>query len=571
MWIDELLRDAPRGAWCVVIASWLRTGALAASAIAIGGVLDRTLAGEPIFSTVTAAIACALLGAFAGMCAESLPGRIQGEEEARWRQRVVAAGLRVNALEPSHGDRPDRATENSIVDAATSGVEKTGGYRATFLAATFASFTAPIIVLIAWAVGIHPLSALALAGFVALVPAVIIVAGSLLRRSNAHYRSREAQAASRYLEMLEGLGTINVLGAFPRVRREYAESARNAMAELGRLLARNQVMIIVNDAAFGLVMSGAAVALLLWQLAGDAVSAGDAFAGLLLVMLLVEPIDRVGRTFYVGLGGRARRKQLESLLAESGEGPDPAGAPNALRAAGDLELSGVTVSHGDRTVLDGVDLRIPAGAHVSVVGPTGAGKSTLLRVVAGLQPVTAGDITLDGEPCTAAHLRQRMNLVSQNASLLSTTVADNLRLVDPTATDAQLLAALEQAHLRGEILTRPHGLAGAVGEGGAMLSGGQRRRLMLARALLRERPVLLLDEATADLDRRTETLVRESLHSAAGGRTVVQVAHRLEMTTDSDLVIVIEGGRITAADSPAELRERPGYYRAALKTNVEQV
>lgn len=571
MWINELLRDAPRGAWCVVAASWLRTGALAASAIAIGGVLDRTLTGQPMTSSVATAIGCALFGALAGTVAESLPGRIQGEEEARWRRRVVTAGLRVGATEPATGHQAEPATENSIVDAATSGVEKTGAYRATFLAATFASFTAPLIVLIAWAVGIHPLSALALAGFVFLVPAVIVVAGRLLRRSNADYRRREAQAASRYLEMLEGLGTIKVLGAFPRVWREYAESARNAMAELGRLLARNQTTIIVNDAVFGLFMSGAAVTLLLWQLAVGEVSAGKALAGLLLVVLLVEPIDRVGRTFYVGLGGRARRAQLESLLTEIDDDPDLAVAPNALRTPADVELSRVTVRHGDRTVLESVDLRIPAGAHVSIVGPTGAGKSTLLRVIAGLQPVTSGTITLDGGPCTAAHLRQRMNLVSQHASLLSTTVADNLRLVDPTATDAQLLEALGQAHLRAEIQVKPHGLAEPVGDSGAMLSGGQRRRLTLARALLRERPVLLLDEATADLDRRTEALVRESLHRARNGRTVVQVAHRLEMTAESDLVVVIEDGRIAAVGDPAELRERPGFYQAALNTNAEHV
>jgi ABC-type multidrug transport system fused ATPase/permease subunit len=161
-----------------------------------------------------------------------------------------------------------------------------------------------------------------------------------------------------------------------------------------------------------------------------------------------------------------------------------------------------------------------------------------------------------------------MTLVAQHAGLLSTTVADNLRLAAPNASDAELRDALDRAHLGAELEQR--GLDAPVGNAGAHLSGGQRRRLTLARALLRERPVLLFDEATADLDRRTEALVRETLREAAVGRTVVQVAHRLAMTVDSDLVVVLDGGRVVDQGTPSELRARGGYYRDALAAEATE-
>ncbi|WP_282851942.1 ATP-binding cassette domain-containing protein [Gulosibacter sediminis] len=603
MWIAEMLRDAPRGAWLAVAASWVRTASLAAAAVAAGLLVDAALAERSIVPAALWSAALATIGAVAGAVAEAIPGRMQGVEEASWRARVMAAGMRgtIRVGESGHGAtaapppasgaegaHPARAAEGMIADAATGAVEKIGGYRATFLAPTFASFTAPLAVLVAWAVGVDWRSALALATFVALVPIVIATASKLLRGSNAEYRRREAQAAARYLELLEGLGTIKVLGAFDRVWREYAQSARNAMAELGRLLARNQTTIIVNDAVFGLLMSGAAIALILAGTATGSLTAGAAFAGVLLTVLLVEPIDRVGRTFYVGLAGRARRDQVERMLPPadseahvdarsawsiSSRAEQPADSdPSTPSSPGpgipaDLDLRDITVLHPDGTAaLRGIDLRIPAGARVSLVGPTGAGKSTLLRVIAGLQAPTAGEVRVGGAPRTPAELRANMTLVAQHAGLLSTTVADNLRLAAPGASDAELRDALDRAHLGAELEHRA--LDARVGNAGAHLSGGQRRRLTLARALLRARPVLLLDEATADLDRRTEALVRESLREAAVGRTVVQVAHRLAMTADSDLVVVLDGGRIIDQGTPAELRASGGYYRDAIKAEA---
>lgn len=636
MWIGEAIARPPSGARLAVAAAWLRTALLSLSALGIGILLDQWILGpvlgsfdwsRPLFMLALIVVAAALAGAVA----ESLPGRIQAREEAMWRERIVGAAL-AGRLRPSGrghpgggpsggghpggghlggghagsghagGGRPSAgasqhrgaprprgasSVEGAALDAATVGVEKTAAYRAGFLAPTLASFTSPLLVLIAWGAGVDLLSALVLAVFVALVPVLIMWAGRRLRTSNHAYRMQEAAASERYVEMIEGLGTLTALGAAGRAREDFAASARRAMRTLSGLLASNQRMIAVNDLLFGFMMTGVAIALLLVRLDAGAITTGQALSGLLLTILLAEPIDRVGRTLYVGLAGRARRDAIARMLPESSDGSESseasrgpagsagsAGAPaadggGALGGGGAsvggappaLRLRGIEVELGGRPVLAGIDLDIPAGAHVALVGPTGAGKSTLLRVLSGAQDAR-GEIRLDGALVGAAQLRRASSVVSQRAGLLSSTIGEDLRLAAPAASDDELRAALDRA--RFDLAAFPHGLDTPLGDRGAHLSGGQRRRLVIARAQLRPRPLLLLDEATADLDRRTEALVGETLREESAGRTVVQVAHRLDMIARADLVVVLEHGRVTQLGTPAALAAGPGYLREAL-------
>ncbi|WP_058234502.1 ATP-binding cassette domain-containing protein [Devriesea agamarum] len=598
MWIREALLDPPPGARLGVALGWLRTGLLALAGLGVGATVDAALAGRSLLAPALLTLVAAILGALCGGVAEAVPLRIQGHQEQQWRRRVLEAALSEQGIQSTparhgagqghhagqgghaaqghhagQGRHGDQSGEGQIIDAATVGVEKTAAYRAGFLGPTLAAFTAPLIVLVMWAIGIDIVSAAVLTGFVALVPIVIVVAGKRLRRPNHEYRRREASAASRYMEMLEGLGTMKVLGAVGRMREAFAESARSAMQELGTLLARNQRMIIVNDAVFGLLMSGVACLLILLRLADGAMSPGGAIAGLLMTVLLAEPIDRVGRTFYVGLAGRARRDQLDHLVHPSAS--EDLSSPKPVAMAGDvdtdapdLELRNLSVQRGGREILREINLRIPAGSRLVIVGPSGAGKTTLLRALAGLHTVS-GEILANGQPVHPTALRSLDSRVDQHPGILGTTVADNLRLVAPQATDDELRAALSKAHLWDEILAMPEGLNSPVGQQGSYLSGGQRRRLAIARAFLRDRPVLLLDEPTADLDRATEHRVRESLGDVSRGRTVITVAHRLSTTRDADLIAVIEDGHLTAWGTPAELASRPGYYAQALLAESE--
>ncbi len=606
MWIHEALTSPPRGMHWVLLSSWGRSFFFALSAVSLGHALDAlsslhggvtdTSGGNwfgdwGLHGSLAAAIVAVILGSLCAYVTEALPPRLAGEQEKLWRSHVVGSVLKPEFSAPeqapkrSHGKRHDggktghadrnvsNTGEGLLFDAATTSVEQTANYRATFLAPTLASFSAPLIILVVWALWVDTKTALWLALFFISTPLIIIGAGKILRKSNATYRRKQAKATHAYLEMLEGLGTFKVLGAIDRVMARFASQTRTAMAELTALLARNQLMIIVNDAVFGIAMSTTAIGLVLLRLQAGAISVGTALTGVFLSVLLYEPVNRVGRTFYIGLGGRTHRNGIVELFGEppaeastaaTAHSTD-ASAPQAphVQHAPEISLRDVSVDIGEKRILSDINLTIPAGSRVGIVGPSGSGKSTLLRVLAGLQP-HSGDVSLDGHALSTPELLANSLLISQQPAIFGTTVADNLRIACPDAKAVDMRKTLRDVHLLTEIEQRPGGLDSEVGDQGNWLSGGQRRRLAIARGLLGTAPIVLLDEPTADVDRRTEGLIKESLTRLAEGRTSIMAAHRMEALSDVDLVIVIAEGRIVAAGKPDELSTSNEYYARAL-------
>ncbi|OFM86296.1 lipid A export ATP-binding/permease MsbA [Corynebacterium sp. HMSC063A05] len=606
MWIHEALTSPPRGMHWVLLSSWGRSFFFALSAVSLGHALDAlsSLHGGMTFTSggnwfgewglhesLAATIVAVILGSLCAYVTEALPPRLAGEQEKLWRSHVVGSVLKPEFSAPEQatkhahgkghgggkaGHAPRSAAntgEGLLFDTATTSVEQTANYRATFLAPTLASFSAPLIILAVWALWVDTKTALWLALFFISTPLIIIGAGKILRKSNATYRRKQAKATHAYLEMLEGLGTFKVLGAIDRVMTRFASQTRTAMAELTALLARNQLMIIVNDAVFGIAMSTTAIGLVLLRLQAGAISVGTALAGVFLSVLLYEPVNRVGRTFYIGLGGRTHRNGIvemfgeppaEASTAATAHSTD-ASAPQAPHAqhAPEISLRDVSVDIGEKRILSDINLTIPAGSRVGIVGPSGSGKSTLLRVLAGLQP-HSGEVSLDGHALSTPELLANSLLISQQPAIFGTTVADNLRIACPDATAVDMRKALRDVHLLTEIEQRPGGLDSEVGDQGNWLSGGQRRRLAIARGLLGTAPIVLLDEPTADIDRRTEGLIKESLTRLAEGRTSIMVAHRMEALSDVDLVIVVAEGRIVAAGKPDELSTSNEYYARAL-------
>ncbi|HJE85932.1 MAG TPA: ABC transporter ATP-binding protein/permease [Corynebacterium amycolatum] len=538
-----------------------------------------------LHESLAAAIVAVILGSLCAYVTEALPPRLAGEQEKLWRSHVVGSVLKPEFSAPeqapkhAHGrghgagkaGHAHRSASNTgeglLFDAATTSVEQTANYRATFLAPTLASFSAPLIILAVWALWVDTKTALWLALFFISTPLIIIGAGKILRKSNATYRRKQAKATHAYLEMLEGLGTFKVLGAIDQVMAHFASQTRTAMAELTALLARNQLMIIVNDAVFGIAMSTTAIGLVLLRLQADAISVGTALAGVFLSVLLYEPVNRVGRTFYIGLGGRTHRNGIVEVFGEPADEASTAATAHSTKAtapqAPEVALRNVSVDVGEKRILSDINLTIPAGSRVGIVGPSGSGKSTLLRVLAGLQP-HSGEVCLDGDTLSTPELLANSLLISQQPAIFGTTVADNLRIACPDATAVDMRKALRDVHLLTEIEQRPGGLDSEVGDQGNWLSGGQRRRLTIARGLLGAAPIVLLDEPTADIDRRTEGLIKESLTRLAEGRTSIMVAHRMEALSDVDLVIVVAEGRIVAAGKPDELSTSNEYYARAL-------
>ncbi|MGO2745463.1 ABC transporter ATP-binding protein [Microbacterium sp.] len=218
----------------------------------------------------------------------------------------------------------------------------------------------------------------------------------------------------------------------------------------------------------------------------------------------------------------------------------------------------------DRDVLRGVSFDVPRGARVALVGPSGAGKSTVLSLVERFYDPTGGSIRLDGHDIRTyprAELRAHFGYVEQDAPTLAGTLADNLRLASPDATDADCERVLHAVNL-GDVLERgPLGLQMPVGEDGVMLSGGERQRLAIARALLTEAPILLLDESTSSLDGVNEQRMRAAIDAVSTDRTLVVIAHRLSTVVDSDVIIVLQDGEVVGRGTHAELVEQVPLYR----------
>lgn len=221
-------------------------------------------------------------------------------------------------------------------------------------------------------------------------------------------------------------------------------------------------------------------------------------------------------------------------------------------------------TQADRDVLRGVSFDVPRGSRVALVGPSGAGKSTILSLIERFYDPTGGSIRLDGDDIRTyprAVLRARFGYVEQDAPTLAGTLADNLRLASPDASDADCARVLHEVNL-GDVLERgPLGLETPVGEDGVMLSGGERQRLAIARTLLTEAPILLLDESTSSLDGVNEQRMRAAIDAVSADRTLVVIAHRLSTVVDSDLIIVLEHGTVVGQGTHAELIETTPLYR----------
>ncbi|WP_406841070.1 ABC transporter ATP-binding protein [Streptomyces sp. AHU1] len=248
--------------------------------------------------------------------------------------------------------------------------------------------------------------------------------------------------------------------------------------------------------------------------------------------------------------------------------------PAALR--GEVRMRGVGFSYAgtQRPTLAGVDVTVPAGRSLAIVGETGSGKTTLSYLIPRLYDVTSGSVTIDGvdvRDLSFDTLTAAVGVVAQETYLFHATVADNLRFAKPDATDEELFAAARIAHIHDYLMLLPDGYDTVVGERGYRFSGGEKQRLAIARTILRDPPILVLDEATSALDTHTEQAVQKAIDAASVGRTTITVAHRLSTVRNADEIIVLDRGRVLERGTHDELLLRGGHYATLINRDTEPV
>ncbi len=542
------------GGVAIVAQAWLLSRAI--DRVFIGG---QSLAG--VETLLLLFLVLAGLRAVLAWSSELTAHHVADQVKADLRHRLAAHLL---ALGPAYvqGERSGELTA-TLVD----GVEALDAYFRQYLPQLALAALVPLAVLL-FVFPLDPVSGIILLLTAPLIPIFMILIGSAAEALTRRQWTALGRMSAHFLDILQGLSTLKALGRSREQLRSIAAVSdryrRTTMGVLRVTFISALVLEMVATLSTAVVAVQVGLRLLYGQLAFE-----QALFVLVLAPEFYQPLRLLGARFHAGMQGTAAAARLWDILDAE---------PQAVkRAAPILEASvpfpplpivlddiHLAYDEGTRPALRGVSLTLAPGEKVALVGPSGAGKSTVAYLLLRFLEPDRGTITAGGRPLAAvepAAWRRHVAWVPQRPALFYGTVADNIRLGRPQAGPDEVMWAARQANADEFVRHLPQGYDTLLGERGARLSGGQIQRLALARAFLQDAPLLLLDEATANLDPEVEQLIQEALERLLRGRTALIIAHRLHTIYRADRILVLDAGRVVEQGGHGDLLSRGGLYR----------
>jgi ATP-binding cassette subfamily B protein len=414
--------------------------------------------------------------------------------------------------------------------------------------------------------------AIGLVTFVAIAAGALAMYGARGRPLHVAYARQGAYVSG---ELVDTVSNVWVVKAFSARARERARLAQKFGVEAGaqrKSWMHLEKTRVLHDLCLW-IMAGSMLAWAIYLWSFDEITTGD----VVVVSALTFRILHGSRDLVFSLVGLGNDfgfiADTLDVIAQPHGVPDAADARPLTPLGGSITFENVAFAYPDgRRVFEDLSLQIPAGQTVGIVGPSGAGKTTLVNLVQRFADVEKGRVQVDGHDVSAVtqdSLRAAIAVVPQEVSLFHRSVLENIRYARPDATDEEVVAAARAAHCHDFIVELPEGYDTLVGERGIKLSGGQRQRLAIARAILKDAPIIILDEATSALDTEAEREVQQALNTLVRGRTVLAVAHRLSTVVSFDRIIVLVNGQIVEDGPPAELRRRHGPFDAMWRLQAE--
>ena len=462
-----------------------------------------------------------------------------------------------------------------IANTATEGVEYLDYYFSVYFVQIWVAIAIPIflcsaIFWIDWVVGVWMLAG------VPLTPLFVGSSARGFRRISAQNAVVKNRNSAQYLDSIQGMSTLKSFNQAIRRGKEMEAGNEVQRRTTMKLLLVAQSQFVFLELGFALFSTAVAMGVALYRYTGGHMTPGEVVAVVLLSLEFSRTLLLIGEFFFAGALGREIAAKVVEFLNEKAPVSSDEGAKSAppTGKAIHIELRDVTFTYpgAESPALENLSFTLEPNETVALIGRSGSGKTTVTNLLLRTLEPDSGTILFDGVPekeLSLEWIRKQIALVPQDPFLFYGTIAENLRVAKDDATEAELIAATRAAELYDFIKSTPDGFNTKVGDQGAALSGGQAQRLAIARAFLKNAPIVVLDEPTSQIDVETEMLLNRALERLTKNKTVLMIAHRLSTIEQADRIIVLDGGRLAESGTRQELLAKGGIYAGMIRTKRE--